>query len=416
MLASIKKAVVMLSKSPMGACTGSATVAGGLSATACGRPRVLTSAASSLASPSAALQTVWSRPDDPSNKRLHMNSSKLLGRGGFAAFAGSSPLVSHHIRRQTSQKGFHVSAKAEDAEPLDYPVTPAEAKPVYATLAALQLLLALPHFVSPEMAADIIFASTAYPLNVLQIPLHKLMGTGYLAAAIAFWTLKGGAERMELHKPVYQRLNLGLITFSVALMGVMGGNIELLRPWALLVGTAECSAAATIPAWFYAATSGHSLQPITVIKNVFKDLGWLLHVTGFKSAAYSLLSVTFFGAAAAYLAAPEATLTGVLTYARSRDCILLWQAVGAAALMLPAWTLSLKEAADTWQLHAPAFKTLNLGLAFIGLAHVMTLMPWWTPCSSGPYMPYVIAAWGLAAATGTWGFLSSAPPVIDNAF
>ena len=71
---------------------------------------------------------------------------------------------------------------------------------------------------------------------------------------------------MELHKPVYQRLNLGLITFSVALMGVMGGNIELLRPWALLVGTAECSAAATIPAWFYAATSGHSLQPITVIK------------------------------------------------------------------------------------------------------------------------------------------------------
>lgn len=39
-------------------------------------------------------------------------------------------------------------------------------------------------------AADIIFSSTAYPLNVLQIPLHKLMGTGYLAAAIACWTLK----------------------------------------------------------------------------------------------------------------------------------------------------------------------------------------------------------------------------------
>lgn len=39
-------------------------------------------------------------------------------------------------------------------------------------------------------AADIIFASAAYPLNVLQIPLHKLMGTGYLAAAVASWTLK----------------------------------------------------------------------------------------------------------------------------------------------------------------------------------------------------------------------------------
>ena len=83
---------------------------------------------------------------------------------------------------------------------------------------------------------------------------------------LPYFCVQGGAERMELHKPVYQRLNLGLITFSVALMGVMGGNIELLRPWALLIGTAECSAAATIPAWFYAATSGHCLQPITVIK------------------------------------------------------------------------------------------------------------------------------------------------------
>lgn len=71
---------------------------------------------------------------------------------------------------------------------------------------------------------------------------------------------------MELHKPVYRRLNLGLVTFSVALMAVMGGNMELLRPWALVVGAAECSAAATIPAWFYAATSGHTLQPFPILK------------------------------------------------------------------------------------------------------------------------------------------------------
>lgn len=64
----------------------------------------------------------------------------------------------------------------------------------------------------------------------------------------------------------------------------------------------------------------------------------------------------------------------------------------------------------------PAAKTLNLGLAFIGLAHVMSLMPWWTPCSSGPYMPYVIGLWGAATAAGTWSFLTSTPPVADNAF
>ncbi len=50
--------------------------------------------------------------------QLHMKSPRILGGGGFAAFAGNPSLVSHHIRRQMSQKGFHVSAKAEDAEPL----------------------------------------------------------------------------------------------------------------------------------------------------------------------------------------------------------------------------------------------------------------------------------------------------------
>lgn len=78
--------------------------------------------------------------------------------------------------------------------------------------------------------------------------------------------VQGGAERLELHKPVYQRLNLGLITFSSALMAVMSVNLELLRPWALVIGSAECSAAATIPAFFYAVTSGHYLQPVQILK------------------------------------------------------------------------------------------------------------------------------------------------------
>lgn len=75
------------------------------------------------------------------------------------------------------------------------------------------------------------------------------------------------------------------------------------------------------------------------------DIGRLLQITGVKSAVYSVLTVAFFGAAAGYLVRPEATLTGVLTYAKSPDCILLWQAIGAAALMLPAWTFSLKVCA-----------------------------------------------------------------------
>jgi hypothetical protein len=78
--------------------------------------------------------------------------------------------------------------------------------------------------------------------------------------------------------------------------------------------------------------------------------------------------------------------------------------------------LAAQEAADKRQLAAPVFKTLNMGLSFIGLAHVLTLAPWWTPCSSGPYMPYIIATWGLASAIGTWGFLSTTPAAMDDAF
>ncbi|KAK9915413.1 hypothetical protein WJX75_008833 [Coccomyxa subellipsoidea] len=341
-------------------------------------------------------------------------------RGGSRLSAAASltaPSAALHIvDRREFDKSSCNQATFLTLQKQHYPVTPAEAKPVYATLAAMQLILALPHFVSPEVAADLIFASSAYPLNVLQIPLHKLMGTGYLAAAVACWALKGGAERLELHKPVYQRLNLGLITFSSALMAVMSVNLELLRPWALVIGSAECSAAATIPAFFYAVTSGHYLQPVQILKNFVLDIGRLLHITGVKSATYSVLTFAFFSAAAGYLVRPEATLKGVLTYTKSRDCILLWQAIGAAALMLPAWTFSLKEAADKRQLAAPVFKTLNMGLSFIGLAHVLTLAPWWTPCSSGPYMPYIIATWGLASAIGTWGFLSTTPAAMADAF
>jgi hypothetical protein len=71
---------------------------------------------------------------------------------------------------------------------------------------------------------------------------------------------------MELHKPVYKRLHLGLITFSAALMGVQAANLELLRPWAVIYGTLEGSATAAIPAYYYAMTSGHGLQPGRILR------------------------------------------------------------------------------------------------------------------------------------------------------
>ncbi len=39
-------------------------------------------------------------------------------------------------------------------------------------------------------ASDFIFASAAQPFDLMQYPLHRLLGTGHLAAAWSMWILK----------------------------------------------------------------------------------------------------------------------------------------------------------------------------------------------------------------------------------
>lgn len=39
-------------------------------------------------------------------------------------------------------------------------------------------------------AADIVFTNTPQQIDPLQIPLHRVLATGYAAAAHTFWTLK----------------------------------------------------------------------------------------------------------------------------------------------------------------------------------------------------------------------------------
>ncbi len=73
-----------------------------------------------------------------------------------------------------------------------------------------------------------------------------------------------------------------------------------------------------------------------------------------------------------------------------------------------------QEAADKSILGQAPFRMLNMGLAVMGLAHVITVTPWWNPCNAGPYMPYAVGLWGAAAAVGTLGFLSRAQPPVEK--
>jgi hypothetical protein len=72
--------------------------------------------------------------------------------------------------------------------------------------------------------------------------------------------------------------------------------------------------------------------------------------------------------------------------------------------------LAEQEAADSRMLGQAPFRALNMGLVITGLAHVITLMPWWNPCNAGPYMPYMVGLWAAVAGAGALGFLSQPQP------
>lgn len=82
------------------------------------------------------------------------------------------------------------------------------------------------------------------------------------------------------------------------------------------------------------------------LQGIGADLSHLAHMMRPSSAVYSALTLAFSGAAA-YLAAPVETLKHVLCLpscplATLSDWVFLWRSTGAALLVLPAWTYSLK--------------------------------------------------------------------------
>ncbi|BDA43152.1 hypothetical protein COCOBI_04-1630 [Coccomyxa sp. Obi] len=255
--------------------------------------------------------------------------------------------------------------------------TPQGAGTMYGALAAMHGALATAHVLAPQWASEFIFAGSPQPFDLVLNPLHRVLGTGHLAAAWSMWILKGAAEKEELHQKEYQRLNLGAVTFAAATLGVHAMQWDLLRPSAALTAGAIAGITAVAPAFYYSRTSGHGLRVGPIFQGIFRDLGNLLQIRGMKSAAYSVLTVGILGAGASYIALPYESLTS--------------------------------EASDAGRLHKPQFLDMNMGLAAAGLAHLIVLGPWWLLGHAGPLMPYILGTWATAFAAGTWGALGKRP-------
>ncbi|BDA43129.1 hypothetical protein COCOBI_04-1400 [Coccomyxa sp. Obi] len=217
-------------------------------------------------------------------------------------------------------------------------------------------------------------------------------------ALVLFTPPVAGAERRELHKNVYQRLNMGVVTFATAALAAEVIHIDILDIAASIGMATILGITVAVPSYYYAMTSGHGLGLWSMMK--------ARPLPDSKGVAYALLAPAFYGAGLACMLTPSESLTNVFQYAHGEDCITLWRMFGALLLMLPTWAVSLKEAADRRHLDRPPYITLNMGLALTGLINVAILSPWWTQYSAGPVMPLMLGTWAAAAAVGIWGELT----------
>ncbi len=75
---------------------------------------------------------------------------------------------------------------------------------------------------------------------------------------------------------------------------------------------------------------------------ISSDLRKLLQPVNGWSVVYAALTTAFLGLLTSSIIAPVSTLTSILPAASTPECIALWRNVGAALLVLPAWTVNLK--------------------------------------------------------------------------
>ncbi|KAK9914982.1 hypothetical protein WJX75_003324 [Coccomyxa subellipsoidea] len=127
-------------------------------------------------------------------------------------------------------------------------------------MAGLHMLFAYMHFLAPQQAADIIFSNTQ-PIDPLQFPLHRVMATGYAAAAHTFWTLKA----MHAY------------------------HITEVRPVVELIAAAACGMTAAVSAYFYAMSLPEAFRMTTLIKEG-ADMG-LLRAAPFKTLNVGLIAI-----------------------------------------------------------------------------------------------------------------------------
>lgn len=72
--------------------------------------------------------------------------------------------------------------------------------------------------------------------------------------------MQGGAEKQELHRVEFQRLNLGVATFAAVTLGVHALHWDLLRPSAALTAATIAGLTAAVPLSYFSRTARQGLR------------------------------------------------------------------------------------------------------------------------------------------------------------
>jgi hypothetical protein len=209
-----------------------------------------------------------------------------------------------------------------------------------------------------------------------------------------------------LHTFAADVLGLGLLFHGAAWL------LLSLHPCTLTIGGAAVqllAAAATA-----ALPASHTLAAAADRRRLRRDLSMAPRaLSGFwrdaraskMAAAYAAFTVMLPLTGLQYLLAPHFSLYHAYGYDYGASAHVLWQALGAGALMtvLPAALVALQRKARNGALAQSPARTLNLGLLATAVGHLLVLGPVLARREGGVLLPGVVAAWAGLMATAMLG-------------
>lgn len=240
----------------------------------------------------------------------------------------------------------------------------------YTGVATVLALTGLAQVVAPSAYMERAFAVA--PSTVVAGLVRTLGGLMILNGVVAY-CLKGAADHGRLAAETYQRLNLGLLGFSLTNFYTLAkSSIPLTQSFGLLSnGTLLLSAA--LAGYSYFSATG--FNPVEKVRGLTDNLLRTFSSDNLTSMVYAIGSVVAGVAAVMFLTRVGLTLeTPLLSAPLGSMGETVVSLLGSRLVMLSVVLYSLRDASNRGRLGASTYKNLNLAVGVSALAALATIV------------------------------------------